>query len=275
MRELSISEIHEAILKTFEELELIFNKLNINYFIAYGTLIGAVRHKGFIPWDDDFDVILLRPDFDKFVDYCHKNINNTMSKYKLMDYTNTINYPFTIPRFCNLNYEMISDDYKDINMGIFIDIYPYDGLGNSKKKAIKKLTVQKKFYMIALSSVIKKKVSYDGKNILKLCLSYFIFLYAKNKSSIYFIDKLIQLKDKFKLDDSKYIGCVVWDFDLVPKEKKWFLDIDYLEFEGHKVKVPIGYDEVLKESYGNYMKLPPINEQKASHNYRIYSKENS
>ena len=67
---LTIEEIHEGTLIILKKIIEICDKINVNYFIAYGTLIGAVRHQGFIPWDDDLDIIMLRPEYDKFVAYC-------------------------------------------------------------------------------------------------------------------------------------------------------------------------------------------------------------
>ena len=73
--ELNIEQIHKATLEIVEKLIEICDKINVNYYVAYGSLIGVVRHKGFIPWDDDFDVVMLRDDYEKFCDYCIKNEN--------------------------------------------------------------------------------------------------------------------------------------------------------------------------------------------------------
>lgn len=269
MKKLDIEEIHSATLDLFKIIIEICEKLNINYFIAYGTLIGAVRHKGFIPWDDDFDIIMIREDFDKFTKYCHKNINNNFGKYKLIDSTNTNNYPYTIPRFCDLSYTMISDEFPDLNTGIFIDIYPFDGVGNSIKKAKRKVEIKKFIYINCLVYSIKKKYEksdYFFKNIIK----YPLFLFSKNKKPRYFINRLDKLKKIYDFTESNYIGCVVWDVKLNPIEKWHYENFEFLDFENIKVKVPIGYDEVLRNSYGNYMILPPKDKQKPTHNYEVY-----
>ena len=69
-RPLTIEEIHEGSLNVLKQIILICDELKIDYFLAYGTLLGAVRHHGFIPWDDDLDIMMLRPDYDRFLAYC-------------------------------------------------------------------------------------------------------------------------------------------------------------------------------------------------------------
>lgn len=137
---LTIEEIHEGTLEVIKKLIEICDEININYFVAYGSLIGAVRHKGFIPWDDDFDVIMLRPDYDKFCRYCDEH-EKELYPFRLMNYKNTPDYPFTISRLNDLRYRMESVGYPDAGMGLFIDIYPYDGCGN--KYSIKYKIIEK------------------------------------------------------------------------------------------------------------------------------------
>lgn len=93
--ELTIEDIHSVTLKLVEKLIQICDDVGVNYYVAYGSLIGVVRHKGFIPWDDDFDVVMLRDDYETFCDYCMRH-QDDMKPYKLFTRKNEENYPYNI-----------------------------------------------------------------------------------------------------------------------------------------------------------------------------------
>ena len=97
MRELSMTEIQTGSLEILKKIDAICNECNFRYFLAYGTLIGAVRHNGFIPWDDDIDIWMPRSDYDSFIQYCEKNKDN-IRPFVLMSQYNNKNYPFGISR---------------------------------------------------------------------------------------------------------------------------------------------------------------------------------
>ena len=87
MKELSIEEIHEGTLGILKKIIEICDEINVNYFLAYGSLIGAVRHGGFIPWDDDLDIVMLRPDYEIFNQYCLKH-ERELYPFKLINRKN-------------------------------------------------------------------------------------------------------------------------------------------------------------------------------------------
>ena len=130
MKELSLDQIHAATVDLLSKFIEICERIEINYFVFWGTLIGAVRHKGFIPWDDDCDVVMLRPDYEKIAEYCKSHASELCS-YKLLNRETVDNYPFTLPRFSNMNYKMIYHFEDGVDCGLFIDIYPLDGAGNN------------------------------------------------------------------------------------------------------------------------------------------------
>ena len=273
-KELTIEEIHEGSLVILKKIIEICEKIQVNYFLAYGSLIGAVRHKGFIPWDDDLDLIMLRPDYDKFCQYCIQNAEG-LYPFKLLNRTVDPAYPFGISRFCDLRFRLENDKVADAGMGMFVDLYPFDGLGNDKKKTQKVIGRKKKMLIDGLYSVLEKdyyKPSNKGilRRIAKRCFHEYACLRGKD----YFLDKLDALKHVYPLDDSKYVGSAAWDAKLVIHDKFHFTSYEYLEFEGIKVKVPFQYKQVLKNSYGDYMKLPPVEQRAPTHEYRLYRKEN-
>lgn len=142
MKFLELSEIHQVTIGVVKKIIDICKNQNIKYFVMYGSLIGAVRHKGFIPWDDDFDIIMLRPEYERFMNYCYTH-KEELKPYQLINrYTNE-NYPFNISRFCDCRYEMIRDDGEEnAGMGIFVDIYPFDGLGNNPMSMMDKFILK-------------------------------------------------------------------------------------------------------------------------------------
>ena len=268
---LTLEEIHKESLDNQKKIMAICDELEINYFLAYGSLIGAVRHQGFIPWDDDLDLIMLRPDYEKFLKYCAEQ-EQALFPYKLMGRHNTPGFPYNIARFCDLRYRMVSDEITDAGMGMFIDIYPFDGAGVERDDAMKKTGKKHLFYLNCALTALRKRYHGSGRGLLFNLIKFPAHCFARRMGADFFLDKLEKLKDTFSLEESKYVVCMVWDWPIKPKEKKHFEEFTYLPFEGIQVKVPKEYDAVLRSSYGDYMQLPPEEQRVPHHEYCLYRK---
>ncbi len=266
---LTLPEIHAESLKILQKIMAICEELQIDYHIAYGTLIGVVRHKGFIPWDDDLDIIMLRPDYEKFKDYCTKN-EKTLHPFKLMGRHNTKGYPFAIARFCDLRYRMVAGKNPDAGMGMFIDIYPLDGAGSDAQQVIKQVSRKKLFWTNCLYCALRDKFEPSTKGFLRTLVKIPGYFYAKFRGADYFLDKLESLKDLYTLEESRYVTCMIWDWPVRLEEKSWYEKTLLMEFEGIQVKVPVGYEQVLKTYYGDYMQLPPEESRVPHHDYELY-----
>jgi lipopolysaccharide cholinephosphotransferase len=270
-RELSLEEIHQEILTVFKKIVDICDQININYFIAYGTLIGAVRHKGFIPWDDDLDIQMTRPEFEKFVSYCEQN-TEILYPYKLISFKNTPDYPYEIPRFCDTRFRMEKGGLADAGMGIFVDIYPLDGIGDDIKAAKKKIMPKKRYWQTCWSFWRDNKFIPSQKGTLRNIPRFFAFLLSRLHNLRYYLIKLHSISTFYSYENSKFIECITWNELFRPQPKEWYSSYDILDFEHLKVKAPKNYDKVLKSIYGNYMQLPPIEKQKPSHSYKIFKR---
>ncbi|WP_173006648.1 LicD family protein, partial [Lactobacillus helveticus] len=125
MKELNLQEIQHAELKNFKFLDKLFKQNGFTYYLAYGTLLGAVRHKGFIPWDDDTDIWMPRKDYSAFLAYC-KEHEDELKLFKLSTRENTKNYPYGVARFCNQEYKYVTTNSSEnaFELGVFTDIYP-------------------------------------------------------------------------------------------------------------------------------------------------------
>ncbi len=268
---LTMEQIHEGSVEILEKIISICNKLDINYYIAYGTLIGVVRHQGFIPWDDDLDVMMFRPDYEKFKAYCLSN-EDALFPFKLMGRYNVPDFPYTIDRFCDLRYRMVSERTTDAGMGMFVDIYPMDGAGSDKDAVLRKLKRKKKFWLDCLLCDLHGKYEPSTKGLIYNILKFPGYCYARLLGAQHFLNKLENLKNMFSLEESRYIACMVWDWPIKFKEKTWFQETIELPFEGITVKVPKEYDALLRDSYGDYMQLPPEDQRVPHHEYRLYRK---
>lgn len=223
------------------ELDRVCKKENIKYWITDGTLLGAIRHKGFIPWDDDIDVCMLSKDYEKFLKVAKENLNTNI----FLDNKKTDKYTY-------LNYSRLRDrnstfiqklhSYTELfHQGIFIDIFIMD----SFEKKIKPL------YKILY--IIKEIKIWEGKNrfyFLKLILIKFKITKLISKFLSYFlIQENIEKKDF--LIGYRYLWKQIYESqDIFPLKE--------IEFEGYKFPCPNNPDAILKELYGNtYMELPP------------------
>lgn len=272
-QELSLQEIQAVSLEILKKVASICEEQKLTYYLAYGTLIGAIRHKGFIPWDDDIDIMMPRKDYIKLIDFfqAHKS---QVKPLELFSIYNNSEYPYMISRISNSNYVLDVDNEKPYGIGVFIDIYPMDGVGNTEEEvAARKQKATRYSSLCYLSTRIRCEKG-NTKSRLKLAIKLPAFLYAKATGKTRYIKKLEAMAQEQTYDACKYVGCLVWGSDgvkgIFPKE--WFAEGVQVEFETGCFKAPRNFDAVLSRLYGNYMELPPEKDRIGHHFYRAYRK---
>lgn len=261
----SISKVQ---LDLLGELKEICEKNNLKYYLFFGTLIGAIRHKGLIPWDDDIDVIMPRDDYEKFIDYCIKH-KEEIKPYNIVHYSIKKRYAIVIAKFENSEYELFSKDGFSTTIGINIDIYPLDGVGNTKediKKATKKFLAWKEKEKYFNHNFVQSKNKWLNR------FKYCFFLIRELIFDIW-ISSLDRKCKKKKIDDYKYCGIPVWQPDVGSYFDKDLLGNAQAEFEGDLYPIPEGYDTILRQIYGNYMELPPAEKRAPYHIEIAYKKD--
>ena len=272
---LTIEEIHQGSLGVLKQIIKICEELKIDYFLAYGTLLGAVRHHGFIPWDDDLDIMMLRPDYDRFLAYCEAHREQLMP-YRLLHYTNTKNYPYMIPRFSDTRYQVKNDDpLQDVEgMGFFVDIYPLDGIAGNSPELAQKVSKKKRVYMSAYVYAAIKSKTKTKRSLIVTMLRECFRLGAIVLGARFIAKRSERFSKKYSVDQSQYITNLTWEDVCFIYDKADFSQAILVDFEDIKAKIPIGYDRILRNAYGEYMQLPPENERVGHHFYKMYRNEN-
>ncbi len=279
-KELSLIEIQKEMLNTMIKIDEICSLLNIKYSLAYGSLIGAIRHNGFIPWDDDMDIWMSKEDVNIFTEYC-KTHSEEIKPFKLCCRENVKNYSYNIPRFANLDYKYVNtDDHQaEFDMGIFVDIYPIDNFGDTPviaEKIAKKTCRLNSLYDIYINPNTQANIS---KTMVKKVI--YIFLHLLHKSNYYKTQEEMyeRIINKYIKKNSKYVGCVCWSLKkpILHKRSDVFdvdgkFDVIKHDFEGVKFSILRNYDIILRNSYGDYMVLPPENQRHPYHEYKIYKR---
>lgn len=287
MRLMTSDEFKKCELDALKKIDSICLDNGFRYYLAFGTLLGAVRHKGFIPWDDDVDVWLPRPDYEKFLHFCINN-EETIYPYKIAHYSNNSSYCMAMARFFDQRTKVVENHVRECGLGVFIDIYPLDGCGNTEEESLKVFLKNKaRRFLVGIGAPSTFEASHNGavKNIVK----YLCYKYANMRG----ISKLLYQMDmesmKHKYVEEKYIASTVWaiyrrgkgksgwigtsnSVDIFKKE--WFDKSMRMQFEDAEVSIPWKYDEILTNRYGDYMSLPPVSEQKGHHDTMAYFKGN-
>lgn len=271
MEELSLKEIQNASLKVLKELVRVIDQLNLDYSLAWGTLLGAVRHGGYIPWDDDIDIMMPREDYQKLILYC-KNHESDLHPYRLMNIVTNPGYVYAITRFCDTRYKIDYENVRDYGLGIFVDIYAIDGLGNSYSEA--KRNMKRNFCLRRLAKLVEMDhfiPSPNGiiKSIFKLPPYFIAKMYGREKM----IKKWDNNCRKIKFTSSAYVGIPTAEIsENYIMKREWFDEYTTVKFENGEYRAVTNYDMLLKHCYGNYMKLPPKDKQIPHHFYKVYKK---
>ena len=265
--ELTLKEIQDGSLEVLKKLQEIFKQHNWRFYLVYGSLIGAIRHKGFIPWDDDIDIWVPRKDYEEFIDYYRTHIEE-FDYYEVLHYSTNPKYPYVIARFSDSRYTIDYNSIKDYGLGLFIDLYPLDEVNPSDYNFKKKLNHYKD-NLGKLTIISKNKFKQFIKQIYK-CL---FLLFTFNFKITNYIKRIDRLSQKYNGSNQEYVTVTCWEFNKGPYLKKDIFDNEtFTQFENVLVPIPNNYDKILRIMYGDYMVLPPENERIGHHFYKAYKK---
>lgn len=269
MEELTLKEIQFETLKIMNVIHSICQKENLRYSLFYGTLLGAIRHKGFIPWDDDLDIVMPRSDYNKLAEY-FKNHAEELLPFKWFSYETVPNYPYMIARVCNTEFRMEAENEKDYGCGTFVDIYPLDGAGNGNHNLF-----YNKAWFFSSMYFTKSRIKYViPKGFVKQVVKGFSYLLSKIFSFEFIRKKLLKFANKYSYEQSDFVASITWLVDGKKNvfRKSFFDELQLHDFEDTQFLIPKEYDSILKTRYGNYMQLPPESERIGHHFYKIFRK---
>ncbi len=265
MKELTLNELKEIEFSILKRFDSFCKENNIRYFLAYGTLLGAIRYKRFIPWDDDVDVLVPREDYERLL-----TLFKDDERYKLFHYEKNIKFHFPFAKLCDMTTRL--EEFvqtKDVDLGVNIDIFPLDAWDSNYEKAKKEaMKIKKNMNRLELTKLDKPLTN---KPIKLFVWSIFMFI-AKIFGGGFFVGNIIKQSKRYSLKGSKYVGAKAWSIyaerGIIPAEA--FSDVIEVEFEGEMFPAPIGYDTYLTCLYGDYLPEPPKEKQKTHHAFKAY-----
>lgn len=253
MRELIKREIMDIELEMLKVFSGLCDENNLYYTLSGGTLLGAIRHNGFIPWDDDIDVTMPRPDFERLQRMIQAGSLELPGHLRFISW-------FTDPRadipFIKLidTRTIVEEKYMANDTALWIDIFAIDGCPDNEKK----LKDQFRESKLIRNILFKKQTrAGTGKSRVKSTLKDIIRNSLKTIDGKWLCTRLDTISSKYSFESSMTAACIMWGYgpqERVNKEK-WITPIE-VEFEGCKFKAPSNYDEYLSNLYGDYMQLP-------------------
>ncbi|TGY63878.1 LicD family protein [Parabacteroides distasonis] len=256
-----LRKLHGEILRIMDEIHRICTRNGLRYYLVGGTLLGAVRHQGFIPWDDDLDIAMPRVDFDRFIRIAEKELG---PEFYLNWITTNPNYWLFFPKVCLRNTTFDEGVIKsDRPMGIFIDVFPLDlSPAYSPGMEVLKRRIQRLSYLYLARGAKEVKT-------LRLCLYKMASFFISNENCFKWQRRVaLSVCEKGKSHYANFGSQYALRKQTMPVE--WYGEGVTVSFEGKEYNAPTEYQKVLRSIYGeNYMLLPPLEKRRSHYPERV------
>lgn len=249
-----------------EIMDKVFNfceENGLKCFLAWGTLLGAVRHKGYIPWDDDIDLFMLRPDYDRFV----AGFNVPGGDYRVRELSVDDDYILPFAKVEDCRTVVRENVVRWMEIGVNIDLFPLDFVSGDSREQAHILKKSILLYRISRlkNTTVKKRLGFL-KNAAVLLSRLALAPFSSRR-----IAMAVDANARRFGGDSDFVAdCVTTSSIGGVMERKWFDASVPVEFEGKKYPAPVGWDECLTVCFGDYMTPPPVNQRICHHEFEAY-----
>ena len=261
MTAISLDELRNIQLDLLQRTAEFCEENGIRYFLCGGTLIGAIRHKGFIPWDDDIDIAMPRQDYDRFI----KTFNKSENYYQVVNLDINPDYAYCFAKVYDNRTIMKELHYPGDSFGVYIDVFPADGVNDVSQ--IRKIMLLHRF-------LNTKRANYYNRTISKKIINTFGKLLLLPFSAHQIATWMDDEARKFSFGSVPMAGVIANPLGVGEMVDKSVFDSEvYREFEGREYRVPIGYDAWLRSVYGDYMQLPPEEHRVTHHTFKAWWKD--
>lgn len=252
-KEISFEEQKKMQIEMLKEVDAFCRVRNIRYCLGYGTMLGAVRHKGYIPWDDDVDILMPYPDMMRFKEEFRSD------RYAYADIDTYKHFTFAFSRVYDKRTVTRAIPFGHTSYGICMDVYPVFGLPNDEKE-IEPFMVELQKRLDAKEKIHVFQNKFNGRMPFRI--------YPLDKPTREYYDFIRQ----FPYEESSKFFCAGWPFIDQIFDVDYFANLIDADFEGERFLIPKEYDKYLTQRYGDYMQFPPEEKRIPMHNRVSYWK---
>lgn len=266
MRMIEDNDLKRLQLDILKNVNMFCRERNINYSLAYGTLLGAVRHQGYIPWDDDIDICMPRSSYNRFV----LEYEDPTGIYECLSFEKDENFLYPFAKISDRR-TVVLEQARFVNryekLGVNIDVFPVDGANindYSQFKKQRRLRLMKYYKLRELSR---------ERSLIKNCALMMVRATLSPFSISSIVSNMMSNAQKYEYDVSEHVEVILGYDHEKPLPKEIYEELSYLRFEDSQFPVPSNYDVLLTHIYGDYMTLPPVEQRKPGHKAIRYYKD--
>lgn len=265
MRQIGVAELRELQLQILDVVAEFCEKEKINYWLDCGTLLGAIRHKGYIPWDDDIDIGMLRADYERFL----KTFNASNSRYKVRAYEIDSSFLYPFAKILDTDTVLYEPDENGNKLSVNIDLFVYDNAPDYTQELVK---MYKRRDRLQILHLVRNHLGVDKGSKLRRFLLEMGYVVLSFVPKDYFVRQMVNNSKKYVSNQTTKVGNFT-SVSRIACDKSVLSHFILTDFEQRQYKVPADYDSWLKQFYKDYMQLPPKEKRVSHHAFVAYVRE--